>query len=81
MIIGALIAILYGQLPLQLIVFAQRVTIFIVPIIGLAIFVLANDRSVMGATKNNYWQNIFGIAGLGLILFLAAKNFIAWFLT
>jgi Mn2+/Fe2+ NRAMP family transporter len=81
MIIGALIAILYGQLPLQLIVFAQRVTIFIVPIIGLAIFVLANDRSVMGATKNNIGQNIFGIAGLALILFLAAKNFIAWFLT
>lgn len=78
MIIGATVAIRYGQLPLQLIVFAQRITIFIVPVIGLAIYMLANDSGLMGAAKNNTWQKLGGLLGLLMILFLAAQSFITW---
>ncbi len=38
MVIGAAVAIIFGKLPLQLIVLAQAVTIFIVPFIGIALY-------------------------------------------
>lgn len=80
MLIGASVAILFGKLPLQLIVFAQSITIFIVPIIGLALYLIANDASIMGAAKNKGWQQLAGLLGLLLILTLAALNFKSWFL-
>jgi manganese transport protein len=40
MILGAAISIIFGESPLELIVFAQGLTIFIVPFIGVAMFVI-----------------------------------------
>ncbi|OQY95250.1 MAG: manganese transporter [Sphingobacteriales bacterium UTBCD1] len=74
MIIGASIAIIFGKLPLNLIVLAQSVTIFIVPIVGIALFTIANDEKVMGSLKNNLIQKIMGTVGLALIIFLAIFN-------
>lgn len=75
MTVGAIIAIIFGkQLPLQLIVMAQSVTIFIVPVIGIALLTIANDEKIMGPLKNNMYQKIMGIIGLLLVLFLAAYN-------
>ncbi|MDB5263274.1 MAG: natural resistance-associated macrophage protein [Adhaeribacter sp.] len=42
-IIGASIAIAFGKLPLEVIVFAQSVTIFLVPFMGLSLYAIAND--------------------------------------
>src|SRR5690606_28571091 len=74
MIIGAIIAIIFGKLPLELIVLAQSVTIFLVPFIGIAMFLVANDRKIMGQYKNNRFTNIFGVLGLLLLTFLAISN-------
>ena len=74
MIVGAVIAISFGKIPLQAIVLAQSVTIFIVPIIGTALFLLANDRHIMGSLRNNRFQQIMGIAGLLLLATLAVIN-------
>ncbi len=74
-IIGALIALIFGKLPLELIIFAQSVTIFIVPVIGIAMFIVSNDSRVMGAYKNTICTNIAAIAGLILIFYLAFINF------
>ena len=79
-IIGAAVAIIFGRLPLELIVFAQGVTIFVVPFIGLGIFILANDRKVMGKLKNNTTSNILGVIGLLVLFALAIGNFINLFL-
>ncbi len=52
MITGAVIAIVFGKLPLQLIVFAQSITIFVVPFIGIAMYSIANDdKKIMGAQR------------------------------
>ncbi|KYP14394.1 Nramp family divalent metal transporter [Flavihumibacter sp. CACIAM 22H1] len=80
MLIGATVAVLFGKLPLQLIIFAQSITIFIVPLIGIALFLIANDPFIMGDAKNKGWQNMLGIVGLLLIVTLAALNFNDWFL-
>src|SRR5690606_16516862 len=53
MIVGASVAILFGKLPLELIVLAQSVTIFLVPFIGIALYLIANNEEIMGDKKNN----------------------------
>ena len=69
MVIGAIIAIVFGKLPLELIVFAQSVTIFIVPFIGIAMYLIANDEKLMGKLKNTPANKFF--AGLGLLVIIA----------
>jgi manganese transport protein len=71
MVIGASVAIAFGKLPLQLIVFAQSVTILVVPFIGFAMFLIANDEKIMGAMKNSPAQKIFAALGLLVIVALA----------
>ena len=72
--LGAVFAYIFGSMPLQMIVFAQGITILIVPIIGLAMLVISNDAVIMGAWKNTSFQKISAIAGLLLILILATMN-------
>ena len=74
MIAGAVIAVLFGKLPLELIVFAQGVTIFIVPFIGVAIFVIANDKEKLGSLANGWLSNFLGIIGLLVLFGLAIAN-------
>jgi Mn2+/Fe2+ NRAMP family transporter len=74
MILGAAVAIIFGKLPLQLIVFAQAVTIFVVPFIGIALYLVANDRRLMGAYRNKVFSNIAGGIGLLVMIFLALSN-------
>ncbi|MET7000324.1 Nramp family divalent metal transporter [Chitinophaga defluvii] len=73
-IIGAAIAILFGHIPLELIVFAQSITVLIVPLIGIAMFAVSNDISIMGKHKNTLSVNIAAIAGLVLVFILAGLN-------
>jgi manganese transport protein len=74
MIIGSFIAIKFGKLPLELLVFAQSVTIFLVPFIGLAIYLIANDKSIMGDKVNKPFTKVFGAIGLLVIIGLAISS-------
>jgi Mn2+/Fe2+ NRAMP family transporter len=74
MVIGAIIAIVFGKLPLELIVFAQSVTIFLVPFIGIAMYAIANDGRIMGAHKNGLGVKLAGGLGLLILILLAASN-------
>lgn len=74
MIIGAVIAILFGNLPIQLMIFAQSITIFVVPFIGIALYLIANDSGIMGNLKNTLPVKIFGGLGLMILIALAIKN-------
>lgn len=74
MIFGAAIAIKFGKLPLELIVFAQSVTIFLVPFIGIAMYAISNDRKIMGTQVNTWFTKILAALGLLILLFLALSN-------
>lgn len=74
MIIGATTALVFGKLPLQLIVFAQSITIFIVPVIGIAMYMVANDANIMGQWKNSLFFKIAGGIGLLLLIVLGIIN-------
>jgi manganese transport protein len=79
MVAGASIALAFGKLPLELIIFAQSVTIFLVPLIGFAMFAIANDEKIMGKRVNNRFQKISGALGLILLSVLAVWNFFQLF--
>ncbi len=74
MVVGSVIAIAFGKLPLELIVFAQSVTIFVVPFIGVCLYLIANDASIMGDKKNGTFTRITGAIGLIIIASLAIIN-------
>ena len=74
MIIGASIAIIFGSLPIQLMIFAQSVTILVVPFIGIALYIIANDTRIMGSWKNKAFTRIAGAFGLLLLVGLAVQN-------
>lgn len=75
-VMGAGVAIAFGRLPLELIVFAQGVTILLVPGIGAAILLIAGKKSLMGNLVNNSLQNILG--GLGLVILLGLAGLTAY---
>lgn len=80
MVTGATIAIIFGNAPLELIVFAQSITIFIVPLIGIAMFLIANDKKYMGDNKIKPFLKISGFIGLLIVVLLAGINFVNIFL-
>jgi Mn2+/Fe2+ NRAMP family transporter len=80
MICGASISLIFGKLPLELIIFAQSVTIFLVPIIGIAMFSIANDKEMMGKYVNSSFAKIGGALGLIILSTLAVWNFYELFI-
>jgi manganese transport protein len=79
MAFGSLIGLIFGSAPINMIIFAQAITIVVVPFIAIAILV-ANDEKIMGSLKNTLWKNIVGIAGLIVLILLAVNNIINIFL-
>ncbi len=60
------------RLPIvRVILVAQVINGVLVPLIGVLVLVLANDRRLLGEHVNGWWQNG---AGLALVLFLAYRN-------
>jgi len=80
MAIGASVALGFGKIPLQMIIAAQSVTVFIVPFLGTALFLIANDGKIMGAYKNTLVIKCIAIPGLLLLFYLALMNFKALFI-
>ncbi|WP_128548260.1 Nramp family divalent metal transporter [Larkinella soli] len=74
MVVGASIAIIFGKLPLQLIIFAQSVTILVVPFIGVAMYAIGNDARIMGRYVNSTAARIAAGLGLLVIFGLALSN-------
>ncbi|VTR46691.1 Nramp family divalent metal transporter [Sphingobacterium thalpophilum] len=75
MIFGSIIALIFGKLPLELIVFAQSVTIFLVPFIGIIMVLIANDKALMGSLKNKSLTQVWAVLGVMLLIVLAISNF------
>ncbi len=80
MVCGAIIAIIFGKLPLELIVFAQSITIFLVPFIGFVLYSIASKETIMGKYVNGFSTKIIGALGLLLLLVLAVYNVYDMFL-
>lgn len=80
MVLGATVAIAFGSLPIQLMIFAQSITIFVVPFIGIALYLIANDEKIMKQHTNNATARVLGALGLLILVGLAISNFKTLFL-
>ena len=59
--------------PIQLIVIAQALTIFVARVLDALILIMANRKSLMGGMRNKWWQNFAGIIGLIAVLALSIR--------
>ncbi|MDQ4001787.1 MAG: Nramp family divalent metal transporter [Actinomycetota bacterium] len=75
---GATVAVIFGSSPVQLIIIAQALTIFVVPFVGLILLWVANDNARMGQWANSSWQNVLG--ALGWLALLATAVRLVWVL-
>jgi Mn2+/Fe2+ NRAMP family transporter len=57
-----------GQSPVQLLILAQALTVIFAPVLGVLLFILANNKRLMGDLRNRAWHNVFGVLGLAAIL-------------
>ncbi|MFT9846839.1 Nramp family divalent metal transporter [Aneurinibacillus sp. REN35] len=76
MALGGIIGVTFGKVPVQLILLVQPITILVVPLIGLALFMLANDKKLMGELKNTTGKNAIVLCGLLFLVVLAGKTLI-----
>jgi manganese transport protein len=66
---GAIVTVIAGGSPIQLIISAQALTVIVAPLLGILLVILANNRTLMGELRNRWWQNT--IAAIGVIAILA----------
>jgi manganese transport protein len=70
LLIGMIVAVFFKGNVVYALVLAQASSLFAVPSIGIGLFLLINNKKVMGDLKNNIWQNIIAFLGLILILIM-----------
>lgn len=73
-LIGAMVAIVFGNLPIELIVVAQGLTIMVSPLIGLLLLLIAFENSAKKEIELSIGLKVFMILGWLIILFLAMTN-------
>lgn len=74
MLLGAIIAITFREIPIDLIIFAQAITIFIVPFIGIVLFLTAQSPEVTAIHANSRWSKFWGIIGILILFGLSFRN-------
>lgn len=70
-LIGAVVAIIFGGIPLELIIFAQGVTIMIVPLIAVMILIYAGTKKIPKNLRNQWFSNSIGVLGLIVLLVMS----------
>jgi len=68
MLVGMVIAVFFRGNVVQALVFAQAASLFAVPAVAIGLFMISNNRKVMGKLSNTWKQNIIAVFGLLLIL-------------
>lgn len=70
MLVGGLVAIIFGGIPVQMILTAQAVTVFIAPLIGIVILWIARSRSTKELRIGVVQQVLAGV-GIAFLFYLA----------
>lgn len=75
---GLFASIFLGKSPTEIILFAQAANAFLLPITGILLLIVANDKKIMKKYNNNVVFNIFAVLVIGLFIFIAARNMTAF---
>lgn len=63
-----------GASPTQIILFAQAANAFLLPITGILLLIVANDKKIMKGNENKTWFNILVVIVIVIFLVIAARN-------
>lgn len=72
--IGAVVAFIFGSLPLQLIIFAQGITVMLVPLTAIIILLFANKRDVNIDNKKVNVSNVIAVLGILILLLMSGYS-------
>lgn len=75
---GLLVVAVAPGSRLQLIIFAQAMTVLVAPFLGAMLLIIANNR-LMGELRNRWWQNLVG--GIGFLAILMTSGLLVAELT
>ena len=67
LLLGMLIAVFFRGNVIYALIMAQASTIFAVPLIAIGLYLILNNKKIMGNYCNNKWQNALAIFGFILI--------------
>ncbi|RVW05038.1 Nramp family divalent metal transporter [Rhodococcus spongiicola] len=70
--VGLTVTLVVQANPIQLIIGAQALTVLVAPFLGFLLFVMSNNRALMGHLRNKPWQNVLGVLGFCAILSVSA---------
>ena len=67
-----------GASPTEIILFAQAANAFLLPITGILLLIVANDKKIMKDYTNKLWFNILVVLVIALFIVIAARNMSAF---
>jgi len=71
---GFIATLTLGASPAEIILFAQAANAFLLPITGVLLLVVTNDKKIMGSYKNSVIINILAVIVIGVFIFIAVRN-------
>ncbi len=75
MLIGMIIAVFFRGDIVYALILAQASSLLAVPAIGIGLFLLLNNKKVMGKYANSWWHNLLAILGLLLIMIMVYRMY------
>lgn len=78
LVFGIFAVCVLGASPTQIILFAQAANAFLLPITGILLLIVANDKKIMKEYVNKTWFNVLVVLVIAVFLFIAARNMTAF---
>jgi len=70
LLIGMLVAVFFRGNVIYALIMAQASSMLAVPLIAVGLFLILNNKKVMGKYRNKLWQNIIAVAGFLVIILM-----------
>ncbi len=84
LLIGMLVAVFFRGNVIYALIMAQASSMLAVPLIAVGLFLMLNNKKVMGNYRNNLWQNIIAVTGfivISLMVYFMYQNMVAYIRT
>jgi len=84
LLIGMLVAVFFRGNVIYALIMAQASSMLAVPLIAIGLFLIMNNKKVMGTQRNNLFQNIIAVTGfivISLMVYFMYQNLVTYIRT
>jgi len=84
LLIGMLVAVFFRGNVIYALIMAQASSMLAVPLIAIGLFLILNNKKVMGSQRNNLFQNIIAVTGfivISLMVYFMYQNMLTYIRT